>query len=322
MTMTTTTHRHQPAAATSRFSIDIDFFYYYYSTRTILCPWPTCVASIPRRTTGCTCAPSASFARRSQKRTAVRARDKSRTHARASASRCPTRRTISTGWMRTRTCTCVFHFHLNGPAAQAAAQDSAAAARRARVWARSRRGPRTGPIRSASPLRASRASSATRSTLRASTSSTAPRFSTSSPTSRASTHFPTPASPPGSLDPPVKRVHVRIEPFADAQLRSIFDAAADRRRAHHAARRASAGARASSSSTRTPSCAPPSTRCSAEDTRSVGLRQRITQGRAPERQEPLFDPALLPGWHEGIDRGVHGISIDVLSLRVAFDRQH
>lgn len=130
--------------------------------------------------------------------------------------------------------------------------------------------------------------------------------------------FPDARVPPWIHDPPVKKVHVRIEPFADSQLRSIFDAAADAAAPttllDAERKRTRLEFFASYSELRTAI-----DEVLSEDTRSVGLRNRINQGRTPEPQEPLFDPALLPGWHEGIDRGVHGISIDVLSLRVAFD---
>jgi len=33
----------------------------------------------------------------------------------------------------------------------------------------------------------------------------------------------------------------------------------------------------------------------------------------------MFDPAMLPNWTPGTYRGVHGVSIDVLSLRIEFD---
>jgi tRNA-Thr(GGU) m(6)t(6)A37 methyltransferase TsaA len=130
--------------------------------------------------------------------------------------------------------------------------------------------------------------------------------------------FPAAVVPAWVQDPPVKRVAVAIEPFADAQLRSIFDA--------------------------TPDFGAPTTLLDAkrhrtrleffhtydelrlvidevlgEDTRSIGLRDRLNRGIEPNAQEPLFDGSLLPGWEPGQNRGVHGVSIDVLSLRIEFD---
>lgn len=131
--------------------------------------------------------------------------------------------------------------------------------------------------------------------------------------------FPDARVPDWIHDPPVKKVHVRIEPFADAQLRSIFDAAADPAAATTLLDAQRQRTRLEFFTTYA-ELRTAIDEVLSEDTRSVGLRNRINQGRQPERQEPLFDPALLPGWHEGVDRGVHGISIDVLSLRVAFDQ--